>query len=407
MRPLEFRVFSGPANVTWFGAKGNGRTDDSRAIQDAIDYFGTTGGTVTVPRGIYSLESTLTIGSATSAVQGVVLQSESKSKAFTGGTLFRWQGAVDTGPMMRIRNAATGAIENIGFDGNNRASYGLQMQHVQDVDVDALRTWDIRGCHFSGARTYNVLIGDLADLLFGDACCLSFYSCNFGHSFAGAPTVAHARLHAGETFSTAFYNCQFSGDPVTGGYPSYGISIQAGTADVHSALFETLGIADIYMDARAGKPLPAVNVFGAHSQSAQFLKTNTGGASTVANATLASTNLIGVYHADIIAPTSVNSVYWDMRSHGALTLTGCRFQGNVEIDYAAAAVFSNGVYFDNVSGNFTGVGAGRVCGTWQKNSIYNFRHPDMGNHANNAAAIAAGLSVGDLYRTAGAVMVVV
>ena len=52
----------GYVNVKWFGAKGNGMTDDTKAIQAAIDSLGTGGGTVVLPGGNYPITSTLNIG---------------------------------------------------------------------------------------------------------------------------------------------------------------------------------------------------------------------------------------------------------------------------------------------------------------------------------------------------------
>lgn len=49
-------------NVKWFGARGDGATDDTAAIQAAIDALPNGGGTVTIPGGTYAITSTINIG---------------------------------------------------------------------------------------------------------------------------------------------------------------------------------------------------------------------------------------------------------------------------------------------------------------------------------------------------------
>jgi len=52
------REFSGAVNVKWVGAKGNGATDDTTAIQSAIDYVASNGGGVVFfPQGEYKVTS--------------------------------------------------------------------------------------------------------------------------------------------------------------------------------------------------------------------------------------------------------------------------------------------------------------------------------------------------------------
>ncbi|MDR2119532.1 MAG: glycoside hydrolase family 55 protein [Tannerella sp.] len=51
-------------SVTAFGAKGDGKTDDTQAFQKAMDSFGTRGGTVYIPRGTYLLEGALNVPQA-------------------------------------------------------------------------------------------------------------------------------------------------------------------------------------------------------------------------------------------------------------------------------------------------------------------------------------------------------
>lgn len=56
------RSFSGAVNVRWFGAKGDGATDDTAAIQAAVNYtLGVAnGGAVYLPTGVYIVSSTIT-----------------------------------------------------------------------------------------------------------------------------------------------------------------------------------------------------------------------------------------------------------------------------------------------------------------------------------------------------------
>lgn len=58
-----FRVYTGAVNVQWFGATGDGATDDSAQIQAAIDYIEslTQGGAIFFPSATYLIETALAI----------------------------------------------------------------------------------------------------------------------------------------------------------------------------------------------------------------------------------------------------------------------------------------------------------------------------------------------------------
>jgi len=58
------RLYSGAANVRWFGAKGDGVTDDTTAIQAAIDSLPSTGGSIYSPTGVYRIVAGLTVAAA-------------------------------------------------------------------------------------------------------------------------------------------------------------------------------------------------------------------------------------------------------------------------------------------------------------------------------------------------------
>jgi len=51
-------------SVMAFGAKGDGKTDDTQAFQRALDSFGTKGGTVYAPRGAYLFAGSLNVPQA-------------------------------------------------------------------------------------------------------------------------------------------------------------------------------------------------------------------------------------------------------------------------------------------------------------------------------------------------------
>jgi hypothetical protein len=62
--PIGFNVSDDVVSVQDFGAKGDGKTDDTKAFQKALDSFGTKGGTVYAPRGTYLFTGSLNIPQA-------------------------------------------------------------------------------------------------------------------------------------------------------------------------------------------------------------------------------------------------------------------------------------------------------------------------------------------------------
>lgn len=55
------RIFKEPMNVTWFGAVGDGVTDNSTAFTNALDAIRTNGGTIYVPKGTFLLKTALVL----------------------------------------------------------------------------------------------------------------------------------------------------------------------------------------------------------------------------------------------------------------------------------------------------------------------------------------------------------
>lgn len=72
-----FDSLPGTTSVTTWGAKGDGVTDDTEAIQDAIASFGSTAGTLYFPAGDYLISSPIKI-----SVTGMVLEGESAASTY-------------------------------------------------------------------------------------------------------------------------------------------------------------------------------------------------------------------------------------------------------------------------------------------------------------------------------------
>lgn len=78
------RRFSGPINIRWFGAKGDGSTDDYDAIVDAVDVAKPLGATLFFPRGTYCIRTNFPVrqdGTVSSLVDynGLTLSGEGRN----------------------------------------------------------------------------------------------------------------------------------------------------------------------------------------------------------------------------------------------------------------------------------------------------------------------------------------
>ncbi|MBA4849499.1 glycosyl hydrolase family 28-related protein [Emticicia sp. BO119] len=64
------RVYNGDVNVKWFGAKGDGVTDDTTPIQNSLNATATQDGGISLPLGTYKITSTLTYTGNNLSVKG-------------------------------------------------------------------------------------------------------------------------------------------------------------------------------------------------------------------------------------------------------------------------------------------------------------------------------------------------
>jgi len=112
---------SGIYNIKDYGAKGDGATDDTAAIQSVIDTLGPTGGTILFPAGNFICASTLTVAAAQRGVNFVGLGG--KSSGATTETMLTYTGAGTS--FISARNTSAFSIENIYILYNNASFTGI------------------------------------------------------------------------------------------------------------------------------------------------------------------------------------------------------------------------------------------------------------------------------------------
>jgi len=149
-----------PISVTDFGAVGNGVTDDTAAIQAAINAAQTAGGGVIfLPLGTYKISSTLTITG-----NGVVLQGAAFNQFHDTGTpvypvSLSWAGGAS--PMISISTTSatipitTGCgLINVALFGNALATVGVYLNSVRYSEFTNVYVNDVtQDCYYITCRT--------------------------------------------------------------------------------------------------------------------------------------------------------------------------------------------------------------------------------------------------------------
>jgi hypothetical protein len=142
------RVFTGFYDVMWFGAKGNGSTNDTTAIQTAIDTISADGGGILwIPEGIYQLSSALSVPSEV-AIYGAGLDS----------TILRMT-ALSTATEI-IKNSPTAAdlgsrnivIQDLTIRGNSAVTAGILLSAVYRSTFERIRVQSITAAGAYGIK---------------------------------------------------------------------------------------------------------------------------------------------------------------------------------------------------------------------------------------------------------------
>lgn len=121
---ITYRMIVGaPVNVLDSGATGDGTTDDSAAIQRAINSFGAAPacGTVVLPKGTYAIGTMLDINNR----EGCIFQGAGHGQATTScSTTLKWTGAAN-GTVLRVFSTRWSSFKDFCIDGNSSAGIGI------------------------------------------------------------------------------------------------------------------------------------------------------------------------------------------------------------------------------------------------------------------------------------------
>ncbi|MFE5792215.1 glycosyl hydrolase family 28-related protein [Streptomyces sp. NPDC056503] len=152
-------------DVTQHGAVGNGSTDDTSAIQAAIDAAAAKGGTVYFPAGSYLVKPTGSTPALTITGNNIRLTGASSKSAMLvkggDGILMRMSGTPSAPSGSTHRRYCS--VDNIGFNGNGKTGLLLELYYannctVRDVFMTSNRDICIDGVEFWDSRFYNLVI---------------------------------------------------------------------------------------------------------------------------------------------------------------------------------------------------------------------------------------------------------
>lgn len=219
-------------NVKWFGAKGDGEHDDAAAIQAAIDSLPKTGGTVTVPGGVYSLSKTIQIGNGNAADlvsgrSGVKLVGSGGMAVEDGkaATVFRADSAMES-VLYLVGRISDCELSGIYFDANGKAENALYLHSFSGSHFENLTLTGFTkiGMKIMGGNeptgNYNiynrfetihvVATQDNTTCLFldgvrNDTWLTTLSDCSFDAGNYANATAAHFRF----VDSISFYRCNF------------------------------------------------------------------------------------------------------------------------------------------------------------------------------------------------------
>jgi hypothetical protein len=211
------RVYEGAINVRWFGAGGQALTDDTAAIQAAINYAASLSkrGTVYLPAGEYVISSTLTLGTSGVSIFGDSMWKTLIRRSLNFGDTFYITGNDATG--VTINDVS---VRDIGIRNEGLMTSGAHM-HLNGLFRGNFRNISLKDGYegFSCQALTSTAIDNI-NIVFDN----NFTGTDTGRKYmlvsAGAPAYAHPAC--GDLFVSNFNfrNGSFSGITQIGVYIS-------------------------------------------------------------------------------------------------------------------------------------------------------------------------------------------
>jgi len=164
------RLYSGPRDVRWFGARGDGTTPASDAIQAAIDSCAQKGGgkiffPSTPPPGsgtpvaVYSLDKPLAImfNTAHHNAVNITLSGETEGAAGDTQAQFQWAGSPKE-PMLQLYSGDC-VVENMMFNATKPALCAIDITLAPEPNQICTNN-TIRNINIRGSMVYGIKLGD-------------------------------------------------------------------------------------------------------------------------------------------------------------------------------------------------------------------------------------------------------
>ena len=145
------RKYTNSINVKWFGAKGDGVTDDTQSFKKSIEFLAfEKSKNLIIPNGVFLISDTLNLENEINLIGQIAFK-----QIMAGGaekensSIIRWVGD-DDNVMLKISNLSGIEIKNICFDSGNGSVLNFQnLTGIQFINESVTRHNIIKNCYFN------------------------------------------------------------------------------------------------------------------------------------------------------------------------------------------------------------------------------------------------------------------
>ena len=181
------RIYSGAINVKWFGAVGDGVTDDTTAIQAAVDSLSASDGLI-FPQGDYLITDEITVTTSFISIYGTgyakIIQQTDNKAIFAGSSCsgdsvhdLRFSGSANA---TSTRAACVSMTSCIGWTVTDCQFFDFSGAGVKAITSEKIK---VTGCTFENARYITAITGDIS-FVNSDKCSATNNRCFSGGAVA-------------------------------------------------------------------------------------------------------------------------------------------------------------------------------------------------------------------------------